>query len=48
MNHNALHHMHTLTFSFSTSTVLIIKSTPIVAPWPGGNNPYKTNVYINK
>lgn len=29
----------TLIFSLSTTTVLIIKSTPIVAPWPGGNTP---------
>lgn len=29
----------TLIFSLSTTTVLIIKSTPIVAPCPGGKTP---------
>jgi hypothetical protein len=31
--------LFTFIFSFSISTVLIMKSTPIVAPCPGGNNP---------
>ena len=29
----------TLIFTPSISTVLIMKSTPMVAPWPGGNMP---------
>lgn len=32
--------VYTLTFSPSTSTVLIVKSTPIVGPWVGVKNPF--------
>lgn len=34
-------HSCTFIFSPSISTVLIMKSTPIVAPWPGGKSPWK-------
>ena len=34
---------HTFTFSPSISTVFIMKSTPMVAPCPGGNNPCNTH-----
>ena len=30
----------TFTFSPSTSTVLIVKSTPMVGPWVGVKNPF--------
>jgi hypothetical protein len=35
--------MFTLILSPSISTVLIMKSTPIVAPCPGGNIPFGKN-----
>ena len=40
----------TLTLSPSISTVLIMKSTPIVAIWPGGKNPWnhtRTNTVLS-
>ena len=36
----AVSQIWSLIFSPSISTVLIMKSTPIVAPWPGGNIPW--------
>lgn len=42
------HQAPTFTFSPFISTVLIIKSTPIVAPCPGGKSPWKkTRVWLN-
>lgn len=42
------HQAPTFTFSPFISTVLIIKSTPIVAPCPGGKRPWKkTRVWLN-
>ena len=40
----ALHYWYTFTGSLLTSIVLIIKSTPIVEPWPGGNKPWKIKI----
>ena len=37
-----------LIFSPSISTVLIIKSTPMVAPCPGGNMPWKWHSYFSR
>lgn len=43
-----LHEFGTFIFSPLTSTLLIMKSTPIVAPCPGGNKPWKiTSNYTN-
>lgn len=45
--YNENHHVPTFTFSPFISTVFIIKSTPIVAPWPGGKSPWKKS-FVNK
>ena len=40
VQHVRLFHHLTFTLSPSTSTVLIVKSTPIVGPWDGVKNPF--------